>query len=128
MLRAAAVRQRLLHLAHWLYYRRWPDYQHPRTLQEHIQAYLLRSRDPALVMLADKVAVREYITHARWGPAYTVPLLGVWRHQDEVPLASLPYPLVLKPSHLSGRVLLLTAHRPTDESRHRELHARLAAA
>ena len=42
-----------LHLAHWLYYRRWPDFAHPHSLQEHIQAYLLRSRDPRLVMLAD---------------------------------------------------------------------------
>jgi hypothetical protein len=108
-----------LHLAHWLYYRRWPDYRHPRTLQEHIHAYLLRCRDPALVMLADKVAVRDYITHTL-GPGHTVPLLGVWRHQNEVPLASLPYPLALKPSHLSGRVLLLSAHRPADQARHRE--------
>ena len=37
-----------LRVAHWMYYRRWPDYQNPRTLQEHIQAYVLRTRDPAL--------------------------------------------------------------------------------
>lgn len=108
-----------LHLAHWLYYRRWPDYRHPCTLQEHIQAYLLRNRDPALVMLADKVAVRDYIDRTL-GPGHTVPLLGVWRHEDDVPLATLPYPLVLKPSHLSGRVLLLAAHRSADEAHQRE--------
>jgi len=108
-----------LRIAYWMYYRRWPDYEHPRTLQEHIQAYMLRNHDPALVMLADKVAVREYIAQTL-GPGFTIPLLGVWRHESEVPLASLPYPLVLKPSHLSGRVLLLSAHRPADEARHRE--------
>jgi hypothetical protein len=108
-----------LRLAHWLYYRRWPDYDQPRTLQEHIQAYLLRCRDPALVMLADKVAMRDHITRTL-GPGYTVPLLGTWQHESEVPLAQLPYPLVLKPSHLSGRVLLLGEHQPLDEPRHRQ--------
>lgn len=108
-----------LHLAHWLYYRRWPDYNHPRTLQEHIQAYMLRCHDPALVMLADKVAMRDHITRTL-GPGYTVPLLGIWQHESEVPLAQLPYPLVLKPSHLSGRVLLLGDHQPLDDARHRQ--------
>ncbi|HET7525722.1 MAG TPA: ATP-grasp fold amidoligase family protein [Burkholderiaceae bacterium] len=105
-----------LRIAHWLYYRRWPDYSRPSTLQEHIQAYLLRCRDPALVMVADKVAARRYIERTL-GPGYTVPLLGAWRDAADVPLASLPYPLVLKPSHLSGRVLLLAAHREAAEPR-----------
>lgn len=111
-----------LRLAHRLYYGRWPDYEHPLTLQEHIQAYVLRSRDPALVMLADKVAVRAYIERAV-GPGHTVPLLGHWTDAAAVPLATLPYPLVLKPSHLSGRTLFLDAHRPQDE---RALRRRLA--
>jgi teichuronopeptide biosynthesis TupA-like protein len=109
-----------LHLAHWMYYRRWPDYAHPRTMQEHIQAYLLRCRDPALVTLADKVAMRDHVARTL-GPGHTVPLLGVWRHEDEVPLAHLPYPLVLKPSHLSGRVELLAKHEPAEEARLRKL-------
>ena len=104
----------VMRIAHWLYFRRWPDYAHPRTLQEHIQAYVLRSRDPALVMLADKVAVRPYIDRVV-GPGNTVPLLGVWRSADAVPVHQLPYPVVLKPSHLSGRTLILR-RPPTDEA------------
>ena len=111
-----------MRLAHWMYFRRWPDFEHPRTLQEHIQAYVLRTRDPALVMLADKVAVRDYITRALGSAEHNVPLIGSWSHQDEVPLATLPYPVVLKPSHLSGRVLLLARYRQSDEAR---LRARL---
>lgn len=108
-----------LQLLHWLYYRRWPDYAHPRTLQEHIQAHLLRRHDDALVTLADKVAVRDYVARTI-GPGHDVPLLGVWSHADEVPLAQLPYPLVLKPSHLSGRVMLLARHDPAAEAEQRE--------
>jgi hypothetical protein len=111
-----------MRVAHWLYYRRWPDFDHPRTLQEHIQAYVLRTRDPALVMLADKIAVRHYIARTLGSTQHSVPLLGCWQHEDEVPLATLPYPMVLKPSHLSGRVLLVARHREGDEHK---LRARL---
>lgn len=111
-----------LRLAHRLFYGRWPDYAHPRTLQEHIQAYVLHTRDPALVMLADKIAVRDYIERAV-GPGHTVPMLGHWTDAHAVPLATLPYPLVLKPSHLSGRTLFLDAHRPEHED---ALRAQLA--
>jgi hypothetical protein len=107
-----------LRLAHWLYFHRWPDFDCPRTLQEHIQAYVLRTRNPALVMLADKKAVRDYIARTL-SPEHNVPLLGAWDHERDVPLASLPYPLVLKPTHLSGRVLLLSCHRSADEGQHR---------
>jgi hypothetical protein len=109
-------------IAHWMYYRQWPDFDHPRTLQEHIRSYVLRTQDPALVMLADKVAVRDYITRTLGSAEHNVPLIGCWSREDEVPLAALPYPLVLKPSHLSGRVLLLARYRASDEPK---LRARL---
>jgi len=113
-----------LRIAHWIYFRRWPDFANPRTLQEHIQAYVLRTRDPALVMLADKVAVRDYIARTLGSNAHNVPLLGCWSRADEVPLATLPYPVVLKPSHLSGRVLLLSHHHKSDEHKQRaRLHS-----
>lgn len=109
-----------LRLAYWLYYRRWPDYAHPRTLQEHIQAYMLRSRNPMLVTLADKLAVRKYID-ATVGPGHTVPLLGAWRDAAAVPLATLAYPVVLKPTHLSGRALFLDRFEPAQEAALRRL-------
>jgi hypothetical protein len=74
------------------------------------------------VMLADKIAVRDYIARTLGSTQHNVPLLGFWSHEDEVPLATLPYPAVLKPSHLSGRVLLLARYRASDEAK---LRARL---
>jgi TupA-like ATPgrasp len=107
-----------LRFAHWLFYRRWPRFDRPRSLQEHIQAYYLLNRDPDLVMLADKIAVRRYIA-AHVGAEFTVPMLGAWDCASAVPLATLPYPLVLKPSHMSGRILLLASHRPECEAARR---------
>lgn len=109
-----------MRIAHWLYHRRWPDYEHPRTLQEHIQAYALRCRSPALAMLADKVAVRDFIARCV-GERHLVPMAGVWRDADAIPFDTLPYPVVLKPAHLSGRTLVIDARDPHREDAWREL-------
>jgi hypothetical protein len=95
-----------LKVAHRNYFGRWPNFRQPGSLHEHIQSYVLRNRDPRLVMLADKVRVRDYIERSI-GPEYVVPLLNTWKRAEDVPLRALPFPVVLKPSHASGRVLLL---------------------
>ena len=99
-----------LALGHFFYFGTWPDYENPRTFNEHIHEYMLRCRDPLLRIAADKILCREYIA-ARAGAAYLVPLLGVWDRADAVPLESLPRPCVLKPSAASGLILIL---RPGD--------------
>jgi hypothetical protein len=107
-----------LTLGHLFYFGRWPHYRRPQTFNEHIQEYMLRCRDPLLQIAADKVASRAYIAR-RVGAHYLVPLLGVWDDADEVPLATLPRPCVIKPSAASGWVLLLKSDdsRPEEELR-----------
>jgi hypothetical protein len=107
-------------VAHRRYFGRWPDFRHPRTLHEHIQAYYLRNRDPRLVMLADKLRVRGYIARTA-GAEYVVPLLNSWKRAGDVPLETLPFPVVLKPAHASGRVLLLHSAADVRPQEHRRL-------
>ncbi len=95
-----------LQLGHLFYFGRWPDFEHPRTLNEHIIGYLLRCRDPLLQMAADKMRARRYIAECA-GAQYLVPLLGAWRRAQDVPLESLQRPYVLKPSAASGMVLFV---------------------
>lgn len=109
-----------LKVAHRRYFGRWPDFDHPGTLHEHIHRYVLRERNPHLVMLADKVRVRDYIAECV-GRHYAVPLLGQWERADQVPLETLPFPVVLKPSHASGRVLLLHSAAEVRPREHRQL-------
>lgn len=109
-----------LKVAHRRFFGRWPDFDRPTNLHEHIHRYVLRERNPQLVMLADKVRVRDYIAQ-RVGSHYAVPLLAQWERADQVPLETLPFPVVLKPSHASGRVLML---RSAADVRPRE-HLRL---
>lgn len=105
-----------LTLAHRLYYGCWPDYRRPRTLQEHVQAYLLRCRDPLLTMSADKLASRDFIA-GRIGEHYLVPMIGVWSYAHAVPLDQLPRPCVLKPTHASGVIEVLRPGVALDEDR-----------
>jgi len=109
-----------LRVAHRRYFGRWPDLARPRTLHEHIHSYLVRARDPRLVVLADKVRVRDYIAQ-QVGDGYTVPMLGQWARAADVPLETLPFPVVLKPSHASGRVLMLHAAAQVQPRAHRLL-------
>ncbi len=113
-------------VAHRRYYGRWPDLARPHTFQEHIHSYLVRAHDPRLVMLADKVRVRDYIAQ-KVGDGYTVPIVGQWEHAGDVPLEALPFPVVLKPSHASGRVLLLHAATKVRPGAHRRLLAKWLA-
>lgn len=95
-----------LQLGHLLYFGAWPDLERPRTLNEHIMAYMLRCRDPLLRVAADKLRAREYVA-TRVGPRYLVPLYGAWSTADEVPVETLPRPCVLKPTAASGMVMFL---------------------
>ena len=107
-----------LALGHFAYFGRWPDYDNPRTFNEHIQAYMLNCRDPLLRIPADKIATREYIRQ-HYGEELLVPLIGVWDNADQVPVESLPRPCVLKPTAASGLVMMLRENdpRPAEEIR-----------
>jgi hypothetical protein len=105
-----------LQLGHLLYFGRWPDLEQPRTLNEHIIAYMLRCRDPLLQVAADKLRARRYIAeHA--GARYLVPLLGSWQRAEEVAPELLPRPCVLKPTAASGKVIFLRRDEAIDPAR-----------
>lgn len=103
-----------LAVGHFCYHGTWPNYRHPRSFTEHIQEYMLRCRDPLLRIAADKAASRDFIAQ-RVGAEYLMPLLGVWDRAEDVPLASLPRPCVLKPTAASGLVVFLREGDRLDE-------------
>lgn len=100
-----------LAIGYRLYFGEWPDYDRPRTVNEHIHAYMLRCRSPLLHIAADKALTREHVARSI-GSRYLVPSLGLWTDAASVPIESLPRACVLKPTVGSGQVLFL---RP-DES------------
>ena len=102
-----------LAIGHLLYFGRWPDYDRPRTVNEHIQAYMLRCRSPLLHIAADKAATRDYVARVA-GERYLVPSLGCWPSAAATPIETLPRPCVLKPTVGSGQVIFLRPGEATD--------------
>ena len=74
---------------------RFPDLDHPKTWTEKLQWIKWKRRDPLMVKLSDKVAVRDYIRE-KAGEKYLVKSLGVWDSADKVDFASLPDRFAIK--------------------------------
>ena len=82
----------------WQYYTitgRKPDLDNPKTFTEKLQWIKWKRRDPLMVKLSDKVAVRDYIKE-KAGERYLVKALGVWDAADRIDFAALPDRFVLK--------------------------------
>jgi hypothetical protein len=73
----------------------------PTTFNEKLQWLKLYDHNPLYTILADKYAVREYISQII-GETHLIPLLGVYNDVDEIPWNDLPEQFVLKCNHGSG--------------------------
>ena len=82
------------------------NWENPQTFNEKIHVAALYMPDPIKTKLADKVAVREWITE-RIGSEYLIPLLGVYDSFDEIDFDALPDSFVIKCSHDCGSVTLV---------------------
>ena len=75
--------------------------ENPETFNEKLQWLKLYDRRPQYTMLADKVAVRDYIAK-ELGEEYLIPTLGAWDDPDDIDFDALPDRFVLKCNHNSG--------------------------
>lgn len=81
------------------------DLRHPVTLSEKICHRMLYDRNPLYTLLADKLAVRDYV-HARTDQLRIVPLLGVYHKVSDIDFNALPQRFVLKCNHDSGSAVV----------------------
>lgn len=77
------------------------DLKNPVTYNEKLQWLKLYYHCPEFTTMADKVAVKQYVTE-RIGSEFVAPLLGVWNHVEEIDWDKLPNQFVLKTNHDSG--------------------------
>ncbi|WP_447855782.1 ATP-grasp fold amidoligase family protein [Enterobacter sp. WI-ESBL-E8] len=82
-----------------------PDIKSPTTLSEKICHRLVYDRNDLYTMLADKLAVREYVT-SRTKRVKTVPLIGVYNKASQIDFTTLPDKFVLKCNHDSGSTIV----------------------
>jgi hypothetical protein len=95
-----------IHRSYWGALRRLPRLDPPRTRNEAIQWSKLFDQRPEHVTCCDKLKVRDLIRE-RVGPEFVVPLYQVRDHFREIDFDDLPRPIVIKPNHDSGTVLLV---------------------
>jgi hypothetical protein len=89
--------------AHRLAHGHYPRLLRPRTFNERILRRKVFDSRIILTQLADKFAVRQYVTQ-RLGPEILPRVYCVTRDPAAIPFADLPRRFVVKPTHGSGWV------------------------
>lgn len=84
-----------LSLIHWMRFRRWPSYTHPKTFNEKLQCVKLYDRNPLFTICADKYLVRDFVKE-RVGEKYLVKLYAVFDTPEDLTLNNLPTKFALK--------------------------------
>lgn len=75
---------------------RWPDLSAPTLFTEMVQWRKLQYRNPRMVLLSDKVRVKDFVA-ARIGAEWVIPTL--WHGTDLPEVAAWPVPFVVKSRH-----------------------------
>ena len=120
-LKAILGDRRYVELGAFLHLEYWPDSRNPYTFNERILHRKLTTADPRFTVVEDKVAVRKYVrSHLGTDLARAVlpTLIGVYGGEgdpdlDQLDLDDLPEACVIKPSHMSGKVII--KHPEVDE-------------
>lgn len=111
MLPDAVVAIRMYRAVHGKY----PNILNPSTFNEKVLFRKIFDRRPVLSQFHDKVAVRGYVAE-RLGAAVLPRLLFVGERPDLIPFDDLPGKFVVKPSHASGMVVIVTDKNSIDRA------------
>lgn len=99
--------------------------KNPKTFNEKMQWLKLYDRNPNYVKLVDKYEVRSYLTELI-GEEYLIPLLGKWDKFEDISYDALPNKFVLKCTHDSGGVFVVSDKSSVDkENLKKEINKRL---
>lgn len=85
----------------------------PKTLNEKILYLCLRTDTSLWTTCADKYAVRLYVED-KGLKDILIPLLGVWNNAADIDVDKLPNEFVLKATHGSGDILIVTDKKRVD--------------
>lgn len=84
-----------------------PNLQQPRCFNEYLARKKLLDRSPLLPLLADKLAVRQYVEE-RVGDQYLIPLHLTTTSPQDVCNTNIATPYIIKATHGSGWNLMVT--------------------
>lgn len=83
------------------------DIKNPKTLNEKINFIKYFERNPLAPIIADKIAVRDYVKK-QIGAQYLVPLIAVFDRPEQIDFSILPQQFVMKLNNGSGFNLICT--------------------
>ncbi len=92
-----------------------PNPLRPATFHDKVALRMIFDRRPLLGIAADKLAARQY-AEERLGTSILPKLHCVTTRPEEIPFDALPDRFVVKPSHASGRVAIVTDKRSLDRA------------
>jgi hypothetical protein len=88
----------------------WINWKNPKTFNEKLQWLKMYYHKPIFTIMADKYAVKQYISE-KIGNEYVIPLLGVWDNPEDIEFENLPNQFVLKCNHTSGVGLIICKNK-----------------
>lgn len=94
----------------WRYFRAFgqlANLKNPKTFNEKLQWLKLYDRKPKYTAMVDKYEAKKYVAKCI-GEEYIIPTLGVWDSFDDIDFDSLPNQFVLKCTHDSGGLVIVT--------------------
>ncbi len=97
----------------------WPQIRNPRTFNEKLMHRKLYTDDPRFARVEDKWAVREYVSE-QVGEELLPEVYHVTENSETIPFDSLPEEYVIKPTHLSGPVIIVDENETPDPAQIRE--------
>ena len=103
-----------LQIVYFKHFRRFINFNNPKTFNEKIQWLKLNYRNEEYTKLVDKYRVKQYITKLI-GEEYVIPTLGVWKNVDDIDFKSLPEKFVLKCNNDSGGIVICKNKKDFDE-------------
>lgn len=105
-----------LQIVYFKHFRRFINFNNPKTFNEKIQWLKLNYRNEEYTKLVDKYRVKKYITKLI-GEEYVIPTLGVWNNVDDIDFKSLPEKFVLKCNNDSGGIVICKNKKDFDEAK-----------
>ncbi|MDN3555228.1 ATP-grasp fold amidoligase family protein [Halomonas maura] len=119
----------LFRIQHYRMHRRIGDHWYlanlksPKTFNEKILKSKLDERFRNLCTLVDKASAKEFVAK-KIGSEHVIPTIGIYESASQVIIKDLPTPCIIKPTHASGRVIILRGDisDPTDNEVFQEMY------
>ena len=108
--------KRVARLKYFYKLHRWPDFRHPKDINEKINWLKFYGDTSLWPLLADKYRVREYVTDYGFEDCL-IPLIGKWDSVEEIDWDSLPQQFVMKCNNGSGDVVVCTDKKLLDKEK-----------